>query len=37
MVEKQQITNKGIPIDEKLIFQQKLYRPEGNGMIYLKG
>ena len=26
---KQQITHKGIPI--KLIFQKKLFRPEGNG------
>ena len=31
---KQQITHKGIPI--KLIFQKKLFRPEGNGRTYLK-
>ena len=32
--EKQQITYKGIPI--RLIFQQKLYKPEGSGRTYLK-
>ena len=32
--EKRQITYKGIHI--KLISQQKLYKPEWNGMIYLK-
>ena len=33
---KQQITYKGTPIISQLISQQKLYKPEGNGMIYLK-
>ena len=32
--EKQQITYKGIPIS--LSAQQKLYKPEANGMTYLK-
>ena len=34
--EKWQITYKGIPSGYQLISQQKLYKPEGNGMIYLK-
>ena len=34
--EKQKITYKGIPISYQLIFQWKLYRPEGSGRIYLK-
>ena len=34
--EKQQITYKGILKGYQLIFQQKLCRTEGNGMIYLK-
>ena len=33
---KQQITCKGTPIISQLISQQKLYKPEGNGMIDLK-
>ena len=33
--EKQQISNKGIPRRLQLIFQQKLCRPEGSGMINL--
>ena len=31
-----QITYKGLPPGYQLSFQQKLYKPEGNGMIYLK-
>ena len=34
--EKRQITYKGTPITLQLISQQKLYKPEGSGMIYLK-
>ena len=34
--EKQQVTYKGNPICLTAIFQQKLFRPEGNGRIYLK-
>ena len=34
--EKRQITYKGTPIRLMLISQQKLYRPEGSGMTYLK-
>ena len=34
--EKQQVTYKGNPKHLKLIFQQKLCRPEGNSRIYLK-
>ena len=34
--EKQQVTYKGNPYVLQLIFQQKLCRPEGNGMIYVK-
>ena len=42
--EKQQVTYKGNPTNNirelpsgyQLISQQKLYKPEGNGMIYLK-
>ena len=34
--EKQQITYKGTPIRLQVISQQKLYKPEGSGMIYLK-
>ena len=34
--EKQQVTYKGNPIHLTLIFQQKLFRPEGNGRIHLK-
>ena len=34
--EKQQVTYTGNPIRLKLVFQQKLCRPEGNGRIYLK-
>ena len=30
------ITHKGIPIGQELIFQQKLFRPGGNGKTYLK-
>ena len=33
---KQQITYKGTPIRLQLISQQKLCKPEGSGMIYLK-
>ena len=33
---KQQITYKGTPIGYQLISQQKLYKSEGNGMIYFK-
>jgi len=32
--EKKPITYKGIPIRLWQIFQQKLFRPEGSGMIY---
>ena len=35
-MEKQQTTYKGTPIGYQLIFQQKLYRPEESGKIYLK-
>ena len=34
--EKQQITHKETPIRSPLAFQEKLYRPEGSGTIYLK-
>ena len=34
--EKQQITYKEIPIRLKLIFEQKICRPERRGKIYLK-
>ena len=34
--EKRQITYKGTPIRLTADFQQKLYKPEGSGMIYLK-
>ena len=35
--EKQQVTYKGTPIRCCLLMsQQKLYKPEGNGMIYVK-
>ena len=34
--EKQQITNKGTPVRLTAISQQKLYKPEGSGTIYLK-
>ena len=34
--EKQQITYKGIPIRLTLIFQQKLWKPEGSGRTYFK-
>ena len=34
--EKQQITYKGTSIRLSADFQQKRYKPEGNGMIYLK-
>ena len=34
--EKQQVTYKGNPITQQLIFQLILCRPEGNGRIYLK-
>ena len=34
--EKLQITYKGIPIRFPLISQQKLYKPERNGTIFLK-
>ena len=34
--EKQQVTYKGNPIQLQLIFQQKLFRPGGNGRTYLK-
>ena len=33
--EKKQVTYKGTPISYQQIFQQKLCRPEGSGMIYL--
>ena len=33
--EKKQVTYKGTPIRLQQIFQQKLCRPEGRGMIYL--
>ena len=34
--EKQHVTYKGNPIHLTAIFQQKLFRPEGNGRIYFK-
>ena len=34
--EKRQITYKGTPIRLTAISQQKLYKPEGSGTIYLK-
>ena len=34
--EKQKIIHKGIPIRIELIYQQKFFRPEGNGRTYLK-
>ena len=34
--EKRQITYKGTPIRLTADFQQKLYKPEGSGMTYLK-
>ena len=34
--EKQQITYRRVPIRLMADFQQKLYRPEGNGRTYLK-
>lgn len=37
MREKQQMTFKGIPIRLSADFLQKLCRPEGSGLIYLKG
>ena len=36
-MEKQQINTSEHPYGYQFIFQQKLCRPEGSGMIYLKG